>query len=237
MPCRFLLVPLACLLALFPGLALAQGALTADHDRLEFGQLKEGVVAKQTVTLMNPGTAPVTIANVASSCACTTTKLGATTLAPGQATPLEIVYNTYKFPGKFEKTVTLSWGEGAASRTVITLAGNVDPIPMGVLEAEPRKVEAGDMQVGKPANLSFSMKNTGDAPLRIEKVTLQKAGAVLFDAAASAPLSLAPGESKAMPFTVTASAPGNYLEYLLVSSDGRNVTEKGYKVLVTGVAK
>lgn len=226
-----------CLLGLLCGQALAEGALAVSQKTLAFGTLKEGVVARKTVTVKNTGNAPVVIANVSTSCSCTTTTLGRTTLGPGESTSLEIVYNTYKFPGKFEKYVNLAWGEDGREQTVVTLVGDVTPIPMGVLDVTPRKLEAGDMAVGRVVSLTLRMKNTGDATLKVDKVAAQKSGAVFFDAAKGGTLTLAPGEEKDLPVSVTAPAPGNYVEYVLVFSDARNVTDKGYKVVVVGTAK
>lgn len=225
------------LLGLTGAPALAGGLLAVSQNSLEFGALKEGEVARKMITVSNVGDASLVIANVATSCSCTTTSLGASTLRPGEKTSLEIVYNTYKFPGTFKKYVTLAWGEGGREQTVITMTGDVSPLPMGVLAAEPRKIEAGAMVVGQAVNLTLRLKNVGDAALQVDKVAAQKSGAVYFDAATSGALRLAPGEEKDLPLTVTASAPGNYLEYLMVFSDARNVTDKGYKVVVVGAAK
>jgi hypothetical protein len=226
-----------CLLVLFCDGAMAGGALMVDQKILEFGSLKEGMVAKKTVTVSNTGDAPVTIVNVSTSCSCTTTTLVKDTLKPGESTPLEIVYNTYKFPGKFEKYVTLAWGVGGGEQTVITMFGDVAPIPMGVLDVAPRKVEAGDMVVGKPVSLTISIRNTGDAALHVDKVMAQKSGAVFFDADKDSALTLNPGEEKSIPVLVTAFTPGNFVEYALIFSDARNVTDKGYKVVIVGLAK
>ena len=163
--------------------------------------------------------------------------LGQHELAPGGRTTLKIVYNTYKFPGTFEKYVTVSVAAPDKAEHKITLKGMVDPIPMGVLDVEPRKVEAGDMAVGKPVRLEFLLKNTGDAPLRVDKVAAQKSGAVFFDASRDGALTLGPGEERRIAATVTASAPGSFIEYAMVFSDARNVTEKGYKVVIVGAAK
>jgi hypothetical protein len=227
---------IACLLVLWCGQALAAGALAVDQKLLALGILTEGDKAKRTVTLTNKGKAPLHIDNVSTSCSCTTTTLGKTDLKPGESTSLEIVYDTYKFPGKFEKYVTVAWA-GEKSKLVVTLVGDVTPIPMGVLDVAPRKISAGDMAVGAPVKLRLVVKNTGDAAMKVEKVEAQKAGLVFFDAAKDGAASLAPGQEWSLDFNVSAATPGTYVEYLLVHSDARNVTDKGYKVVIVGSAK
>ena len=147
------------------------------------------------------------------------------------------MYNTYKFPGKFEKSVTVFWGDEGKENSVITLRGSVDPIPMGVLEVEPRKVTAGEMVAGKPVPLEISIKNIGDADMVVKKVSLQKATSVFIDEVKTGLMTIKPGEAKSVSITVTANSPGNFIEYVLIQSDARNVTDAGYKVVVVGTAK
>ncbi len=58
-------VTLLCLLGL--GAAAWAEGLTLSQDRLEFGNMKEGLVAKKVVVLTNSGTEALKIANVTTS--------------------------------------------------------------------------------------------------------------------------------------------------------------------------
>jgi len=232
-----LFLSLCCLIAATGSQALAAGQLSVSQDHLTFGTLTEGVVARKDVTLSNNGDSPLTIANVSTSCSCTTTKLGKDTLAPGESTKLEIVYNTYKFPGKFEKYVYIQWSEDKNNKMTITMIGEVTPIPMGVLSVDPRKIPVGTIHVGEPKSVNIFIKNTGDAPMQVNKIVGKKSGLIFFDATNKGPLLLKPGQNVPMPITVTASTPGNYVEYIIIESNARNVTADGYKVVIVGEAK
>jgi len=212
------------------------GVLGTDRNLLEFGTLTEGIPAKQVVTLTNHGSTPISISNVTTSCSCTTTTLEKNVLNPGESTKLEITYNTFKFPGKFQKYVNVFWGSGDGEKEVITLVGVVDPIPMAVMEAEPRKVTAGEMVPGMPVNVRFSLKNTGSADMSITRIESKNTGAVYYDAATNGPMKIKPGANRNVCFAVTAPAPGDFMDLISVYSDARNVTNHGYKVVVMGTA-
>jgi predicted component of type VI protein secretion system len=103
---------------------------------------------------------------------------------------------------------------------------------MGVLEVKPRKVSAGDIKLGTPAPLQINVENTGDADMAITKIVSKKHGTVYFDAVAKSKIILRPGEVRAIPIEIIVEKQGRYLDYVMVHSDARNVTTKGYKVVV-----
>ena len=71
----------------------------------------------------------------------------------------------------------------------------------------------------------------------LQKVFLQKASSVFFDEAKTGLMTIKPGETKSVSINVTANSPGNFIDYVMIQSDARNVTDAGYKVVVVGIAK
>lgn len=155
-------------------------------------------------------------------------------MQPSQATELKIVYNTYKFPGKFEKFVYIELEGVKEEPETISLHGEVEPIPMGVLEVNPRKLDAGKMTLNEPVRLELALRNIGDADLRIQTIISQKQEKQHFDAARDGELIIAPGASKSVPLVMEARQKGRFMDYIMVHADARNVTEVGYKVVVVG---
>jgi hypothetical protein len=158
-------------------------------------------------------------------------------LQPGESTTLKIVYNTYKFPGKFEKYVVISTNAEEQKEHRITLTGNVDPIPMGVLEVDPRKIDAGTLSVGQTTTVPLVIKNAGDADMQVTKVYSKKHAVVYFNAADGGPMVIRPGQAAPISLDLTPNKTGRYLDYVMIDSDARNVTDKGYKVVVVGIVK
>jgi hypothetical protein len=107
---------------------------------------------------------------------------------------------------------------------------------MGVLEVKPRKVSAGDIKLETPAPLEITVKNTGDAAMAITKIVSKKHGTVYFDAGTKGKIIIRPGETRTIPIIIIAEKQGRYLDYVMIHSDARNVTNKGYKVVVVATA-
>lgn len=158
-------------------------------------------------------------------------------IMPGEKAELIIIYHTYKFPGKFEKYVTVFTDQGYQEKNIITITGYVEAIPMGVLDVETRKITAGEIMINEPAILVIKVKNTGDADLEIMKAEQKKQGTVFFDGTKSGNMVIHPGETREIPFKIMGKEPGQYLDYIILYSNARNVTEQGYKVVVVATVK
>ncbi len=160
--------------------------------------------------------------------------LGKRHLAPGESTELEITYKTYKYAGKFDKSVSIFTGPEGEGKKVIRLRGLVDPIPMGVIEMEPRKTPVGILAVDQENEVSVVIKNTGDADLKISRIVSSKFKTVYFDAKKAGEISIGAGQERSVPFTVKPAEPGRFLDTILIHSDARNDIGKGYKGLLAG---
>lgn len=209
------------------------GQLRASETQVQFGNMKEGPEAEKTITLTNVSKTAAVIANVSTSCACTTTRLDKTTLAPGETATMVITYHTYKYPGKFDKTVHVFSGADGKTEDVIHILGYVDPIPMGVMEVSPRKTELGALSVGGPNPVAVVVVNAGDAPMTVTSIESAKFHAGYWQGS----VQVAPGEKRSIAFEVSPAAPGQYLDIIMVHSDARNDIGKGYKAVLVGTAK
>ncbi len=115
---------------------------------------------------------------------------------------------------------------------VISLIGNVDAIPMGVLTVDPRKISVGNIKINVSTKFGVTMKNTGNAPMVVTRLVSKKFKTVYYDALKSKGIVLAPGESRTVEVSIKAEKLGRYLDYILIHSNARNGTKKGYKVVV-----
>lgn len=141
-----------------------------------------------------------------------------------------IEYKTYKYPGKFDKSVTIFTGPDGEEETLIRLIGAVDPIPMGVLRMEPRKTEVGELALNKENEVRIILENDGDARLTVTRIVSLKSEIEYY----SGQIEIAPGESQTVAFAVRPQEPGRYLERIVIHSDARNDTGNGYSGLLSG---
>lgn len=128
--------------------------------------------------------------------------------------------------------MTVTTGKGKEDAQVIHIVGHVDPIPMGVMEVEPRKVQVGTLASGANT-VPLAVTNAGDAPMKVTSVKSQKFGKTYWEGE----LTVAAGQSATIDLNITPEATGRYLDMVMVHSDARNDIGKGYKVVLIGSAK
>ena len=148
-----------------------------------------------------------------------------------------INYKTYKYAGKFDKSVTVATGAEGLEKTVIRLKGYVDPIPMGVLEMAPRKTDLGELAVGKDNQVSIVIKNTGDAELRVSRIISRKFDSVYFEANQADAIVIPAGREQKVDLMVKPVKPGHFMDIIMIYSDARNDIGNGYKGVLTGKVK
>lgn len=226
-------IALALAMALCLAGAASASQLGFSDTQVHFGNMQEGPDAQKTITLTNVSDTRVVVANVSTSCACTTTRLDKTELEPGEAAIMVITYHTFKYPGKFDKTVHVFTGPDGKTEDVIHILGHVDPVPMGVMEVEPRKVDLGGLAAGKANHVTLTVTNAGDASMNVSAVKSQKSGETYW----TGNLTVAPGESSPIGFSVTPTKAGPFLDVVMIHSDARNDIGKGYKTVLVGKAE
>jgi hypothetical protein len=128
-------------------------------------------------------------------------------------------------------------GPEGKDETVIRLIGNVEPIPMGVLKMEPRKVDVGLLAVNKENEVQVVIENTGDAKLSVSRIVSASKDTVYFDGQKTGEMVLSAGEKRVVKLILKPSEPGRFLDTILIYSDARNDIGKGYKALLSGEAR
>lgn len=116
----------------------------------------------------------------------------------------------------------------------IDIMGYVDAIPMGVLKVNDRKINLGTIVAGTPAPFQIRVYNAGNAAMEITRLVSKKHGTVYFDAKKSGKIIVAPEETQIINSFVTSHKKGRFMDFIMIHSNARNVTDKGYKVVVKG---
>lgn len=148
---------------------------------------------------------------------------------------MEITYNTYKFPGKFEKFVTVFTNIPGKEQYRVDIHGFVKAIPMGVLEVKPRKITlAGNLKTNVPVPFTIAITNVGDADMEVTRIVSKKKKTVFFDSAKEGKFVISPGKTADFKTEVVSDKKGRMLDYIMIHSNARNVTSKGYKVILIG---
>lgn len=144
-----------------------------------------------------------------------------------------INYNTFKYPGKFDKTVTVVSGKAEDQSQTIHIVGNVKPIPMGEMEVTPRKTTLSGLIAGRECPAKVVLKNAGNALMTMSRIESRKFRTVYWEGRLTIPA----GESAQVDFKVTPKKQGRFMDIILIHSDARNDIGKGYKAVLIGKAQ
>ncbi|QXG74425.1 choice-of-anchor D domain-containing protein [Modestobacter sp. L9-4] len=206
------------------------GALPA---KLAFTDVPTGTLSRQTVNVVNTGTAPVTIQAVtvptdpAITVAPESLPVVGQQLAPQASVPVALTF-TPGAAGSLSDALTVT--SDAGSVTVPISATAVDGAPHLEL---PASLDFGDVPVGLSSTLSFPVENTGNIALTITKAKAP-AGVFTTTEPMSENFTIPPGETayQTVTFAPTAigQAGGPAFFYLLTGNDGRGEQ----KVMLTG---
>ena len=156
--------------------SIANAVFTIDNINYDYGNIPEdGGLASHTFFVKNTSDAPLVIRQVDASCGCTTPTWTKDPIIPGNSGEIFVAYDPNGRPGPFEKTITV--------RT-----NNADPVELsikGIVDKKnddaPKKPTLSLTEVmydfgtiGENDGFAehiFNFKNTGDAPLRISRIT------------------------------------------------------------------
>ena len=162
------------LLVALAGPAAAQGVAVFDAPAHDFGRLGEADVARHAFTFTNAGDAPLQLTHVEAACGCTTPSWSTDPVPPGGAGWVEVAFDPEGQAGPFERAVHVVADGAEPSAATLRISGTVVPtfvtngVALGALTFERDRAEA--VVEGGAAQASFRFANTGDRPVRIERV-------------------------------------------------------------------
>ncbi|BDC98518.1 DUF1573 domain-containing protein [Persicobacter psychrovividus] len=91
----------------------------------EFGSVNEGEKVSHEFAIRNTGQQPLEIRKTKANCGCTVPELPKSTLAPGEASVIKVVFNSKGRRGNQYKTVTIFTNDPQKPTQVVTLKGKV----------------------------------------------------------------------------------------------------------------
>ena len=138
---------------------------------VDFGTVIVGSKVPHQVSVLNTGTAPVTITALTVSAAAFSVS-GATlplSLPAGQAMSFSVWFNS-AITGKSSATLTAQ-ADGGVSPAVVTLTGTASPAPLS-LSAAPTSLSFGGVKVGATVAQNLVITNTGTSDVTITQINL-----------------------------------------------------------------
>ena len=136
--------------------------MKVNHDKHDFGKIKQGVPVTTFFTITNTSDKPIVIESARAGCGCTTPEYAKEPIAPGGTTELKVGYNAAAM-GRFDKAVNIKLA-GIAEEKVVMIGGEVvesastNSITKAEIKSTPKVVETSELKPVEKAKLKSKTK-------------------------------------------------------------------------------
>jgi uncharacterized membrane protein len=162
--------------------------------------------------------------------------LGKHTLKPGEKTQLKVTFATANAPGPFEKIVSIDIEAPEQKQYEVIMTGTVKEAPGAKIAMTSRKVDIGVVKQGEAKKQKISVKNIGELPLTISKISV-KGGASIAVSVEAIPVTIKGGQAADVELAITPAKSGAFSERVTVESNAKNAPKTGFVIQVTGKAE
>ncbi len=108
-----------------------QPQITLETNALDFGDVVNGTIIIEEITVTNTGTAPLQIESVATSCGCTTAEITPQTIQPGEQGILHIEFDSGAHGpdevGELHRQIFISSNIPDQSEVIVEFVANILP--------------------------------------------------------------------------------------------------------------
>lgn len=138
-----------------------------DAREFDFGTVEQGNSVDHVFVVKNTGTDPLLIDRVQTSCGCTAAVTSAKTILPNETGTIKTTFNSARFNGEINKTITVYSNDSDEPAVRLTIKGKV---LTDVVVVPQRELFFGLVEYKKPVSKSFLLTQGGDKPLEVKKV-------------------------------------------------------------------
>ncbi len=201
------------------GTPLPAPIISVTPTTLAFGNTTVGTPTTQTVTIANTGNAPLTVTGITSSDALFTATPTTSTVAAGASLTVTVTFDPTA-PGAATGTLTIASDDVANPTVTVALTGTGVAAPAPVLAVTPATLALGSVTTGTTGTATFTIDNTGNAPLDVTGITSSDAAFTVSPTTGT----VAPGASLTVTVTFAPTTAGAATGTLTVASNGGTAT-------------
>ena len=154
------------------GSLMARPALTIDQLEFDFGYAPQNSKISHLFRLRNDGDDTLRITRVIPGCGCTQAPLRKSTLAPGESTELEIIFNTGHYSGPVTKRPKIETNETSAQKNITILTNVVQrPDSTYPVQTKPYKLDLSQFGETVRDEMKYTLANVSDQDLDLTLVS------------------------------------------------------------------
>ncbi len=189
-------------------------AISVQQTAIDFGTVAFAQPVQQTITIRNTGTAPLEITGIESDVSGLTFDTTMFTLEPNGSQTVTVTFPS-SAEGTFSGSITILSNDPDRATQTLSVSGIVQPQPVPVIVVQETAVAFGTVAFAQPVQETFTVQNTGTAPLEITSIQSDVSG-LTFDPVM---FTLSPDSSRTVTVTFPSSTEGTFSGLITISSN------------------
>ena len=149
--------------------------IAVQQTAVNFGAIEAGQTGQQTIAIENTGTAPLEITGIESDVSGLTFDTTMFTLEPGGSRTVTVTFPS-SVEGTFSGNITISSNDPDRATRTLSVSVIVQAAPAPVLVVGEPAIDFGSIDAEKTAQQTFTIANTGTAPLEITGIESDVSG-------------------------------------------------------------
>ena len=188
--------------------------IAVQETAVDFGTVEFAQSVQQTITVTNTGTAPLEITGIESDVSGLTFDDTMFTLSPDSSRTVTITFPS-STEGTFSGLITISSNDPDRAKQTLSVSVIVQAAPAPVLVVGESAIDFGTIDAEKTAQQTFTITNTGTAPLEITGIESDVSG-LTFDPVM---FTLAPDSSATITIAFPKPMEGTFSGLITISSN------------------
>ena len=149
--------------------------IAVQETAVNFGAIEAGQTGQQTIAIENTGTAPLEITGIESDVSGLTFDTTMFTLEPGGSRTVTVTFPS-SVEGTFSGNITISSNDPDRATRTLSVSVIVQAAPAPVIVVGEPAIDFGSIDAEKTAQQTFTITNTGTAPLEITGIESDVSG-------------------------------------------------------------
>ena len=190
--------------------------IAVQETAIDFGTVEFAQPVQQMITITNTGTAPLEITGIESDGDVSGLKFEPSmfTLEPNGSQMVTVTFPS-STEGTFSGNISISSNDPNSAKHTLSVSVIVQPPPVPVLAVQETAIDFGTVEVAQTVQKTFTVKNTGTAPLEIMGIESDVSG-LTFEPSM---FTLSPNGSRTVTITFPSSTEGEFSGSINISSN------------------